>query len=286
MKHIFLFTLLFIAAAATGQSLTGLYSGTLRNDTTGLVQQYELSITQEGNKVVGYSHTTFVLDNRMHFGFRKVKGMLKDGKLFVEESDMLENNFPVQPPKGIRRTSVFPLYDGRPYGLLEGKWMTNATRQWAPATGTLSLKKKGDSSNSALVAKFKEFYPPKVPATPPLPPKPLSFSERKNQTVQSLSISADSVEIALYDNGLVDGDSISVYLNGQVLLQHVRLSENAFRYTVLLKPGTNELSLLAENLGSIAPNTGLLVLRNGDSRHNIYFSADLQTNARIEIKKP
>lgn len=285
MKNIFLLTLLFIVAAASGQTITGLYSGTLRNDSTGLVQQYELSITQEGNKVVGYSHTTFVLDNRMHFGFRKVKGMLKDGKLFVEESDMLENNFPVQPPKGIRRTSVFPLYDGRPYGLLEGKWATNATRQWAPATGTLSLKKKGDSTNSALVAKLQEFYPPKVKAAP-LPPKPLAFAERKSQTVQSLSISADSVEIALYDNGLVDGDSVSVYLNGQVLLQHVRLSENAFRYTVRLKPGSNELSLLAENLGSIAPNTGLLVLRNGDARHNIYFSADLQTNARIEIKKP
>ncbi|GAB4093361.1 hypothetical protein [Flaviaesturariibacter terrae] len=285
MKHLFYLLLLLCAAPAFGQEVTGLYSGTLRNDSTGLVQQYELSITEEGGKVSGYAHTTFVLDNRMHFGFRKVKGLVKAGKLVIEESDMLENNFPTPPPKGIRRTSLFSIPYGGPVDSLVGRWSTNRTRNWAPATGTLALRKKRDSSSSALVAKLRERFPPAAAPAAPQLIRPLTFTERKTQTVQTLRATADTVQITLYDNGLVDGDSVSVYLNGVALVEHIKLSENAFRYTVPLKPGINELSLLAENLGTLPPNTGLLIVQTSEARYPVYFSADLQTNARILIQK-
>lgn len=274
--------LLFLYSSVSAQDVTGLYTGTLRNDTTGLVQQYELSLTQSGEHVEGYAYTSFVLNDRFHFGFRKVRGDVKEGLVLrLHEDEMLENNFPAPPPKGIRRTLVVNLIDG--IDSLKGKWSTNPTKQWARATGNFALKRKRDSSSSALVAKLRERFPP--PAPKAAPPRPLSFSERQVQTIQTVPVVADSVEIALYDNGLVDGDSVSLYLNGAPLVQHIRLTENAFRYTVRLKPGiVNELSLMAENLGSIPPNTGLLMVQSAGNRFPVYFSADLKTNARILIQ--
>ena len=284
MKRYFLFIFLLLSLTSPAQDVTGLYTGTLRNDSTGLVQQYELSISQNGEKVEGYAYTSFVLDERFHFGFRKIRGDVKEGLILrLHEDEMLENNFPAPPPKGIRRMLVIDLLNG--IDSLNGKWSTNRTKQWAQATGTFALKRKKDSTSSALVAKLREHFPP--PAAKAEAPRPLAFAERQVQTIQNVSLAADSVEIALYDNGLVDGDSVSVYLNGQPLVQHVRLSEHAFRYTVKLKPGVvNELSLMAENLGTLPPNTGLLVLQSGAARYSVYFSADLKTNARILIQKP
>ena len=46
-----------------------------------------------------------------------------------------------------------------------------------------------------------------------------------------------------------------------------------------------QLLLVAENLGSLPPNTGLLVIRDGDNNYQLNFSADLQTNAAVTIRK-
>ncbi|RYZ21685.1 MAG: hypothetical protein EOO16_12110 [Chitinophagaceae bacterium] len=299
-----LLLLLLFGGRAAAQDLSGLYTGSLYNDTTRMTQQYELAITHEGDKVRGHAYTTFTLDDKFYFGFREVKGRVKDGKLFIEESDLIENNFPSPPPKGIRRLSVFPIAgEGR---TLEGRWETQRTRKWRPVTGSISLRKKGDSTSSALVARMREarIIPPVVTEAPasapaavpvaktpvkqtPPPARVLTFAERSIYTVQTISVAADSVSIALYDNGLVDGDSVSVVLDGEPVVQHVKLTEQAFRRTIML-PVSNtdhELVLMAENLGSLPPNTGLLVISAGGERYNVYFSADLQTNARIIIKR-
>ncbi|RYY39790.1 MAG: hypothetical protein EOO08_08955 [Chitinophagaceae bacterium] len=296
MKHL-LIIFLFCFGSASAQDMSGLYVGSLYNDTTKLTQQYELAITQDGDKVRGHAYTTFTLDNRFYFGFRKVRGRVKDDKLFIEEDDLIENNFPSPPAKGIRRLSVFPI-NGQGFTLV-GRWETNRTRKWAPVTGTISLLKRGDSTSSALVARMREAK--LIPAQPapvaavPVPkktdpvsqrPATLSFAERQIYTVQTVTVASDSIQIALYDNGLVDGDSVSVVLNGEPLLRNVKLSEQAVRHTIKLPAGNDyELVLMAENLGTLPPNTGLLVVTDGAERYNVYFSADLNTNARIIIKR-
>ena len=46
-----------------------------------------------------------------------------------------------------------------------------------------------------------------------------------------------------------------------------------------------KLTLVADNLGSIPPNTGLLIIQDGNERYQIRFSADLQTNASVILRK-
>ena len=43
--------------------------------------------------------------------------------------------------------------------------------------------------------------------------------------------------------------------------------------------------MYAENLGSIPPNTGLMIVMDGDKRYEVRFSADLKTNAAILLKR-
>lgn len=113
------------------------------------------------------------------------------------------------------------------------------------------------------------------------------FSTRKNIYSKDLEIEGDSVRISFYDNGDIDGDSISVYLNQQpVLVKHV-LNDRALNLFLALDSTKeiNELGMLAENLGRIPPNTALMVISDGVNRHEIFLSSSLTQNATVRLRR-
>ncbi len=113
-------------------------------------------------------------------------------------------------------------------------------------------------------------------------------SERRTDAQQTVLFKADSLVIAVYDNGEVDGDTVSVLLNGQVVMARQGLKTTAVKQTIYLPAGSDEeftLVLYAENLGKYPPNTGLLVIYDGEERHYVRFSADLQRNAAVTLKR-
>jgi hypothetical protein len=97
----------------------------------------------------------------------------------------------------------------------------------------------------------------------------------------------DSLQISLYDNGEVDGDTVSVMLNGQLLLSKQRLSTTAISKTITISAEVDSLQLImyAENLGAIPPNTGLMVIKDGKDIYEVRFTGDLQQNAAILFKR-
>jgi hypothetical protein len=112
------------------------------------------------------------------------------------------------------------------------------------------------------------------------------YQQRTKKQLHALELSADSIVLSFYDNGVIDGDSISVYLNGEQIIANNRLTATATKKTVMLPVVENiELILVAENLGTLPPNTGLLVVKDGDKVYQVNFSADLQTNAAILFKR-
>ena len=113
------------------------------------------------------------------------------------------------------------------------------------------------------------------------------ISSRVTVLQQTVFFSSDSLQISLYDNGEVDGDIVSVVMNGKLIIEKERLSTKAVKKTIYAGPGTDniELVMYAENLGSIAPNTGLLVVHDGKSIYEVRFSGDLQKNASIILKR-
>lgn len=113
------------------------------------------------------------------------------------------------------------------------------------------------------------------------------FKERENVLVQEIEVESDSLRIDVYDNGEIDGDVISLFYNDQLILSSQKLTHKSIHIDLTLDStqAYNEISMLAENLGLIPPNTALMVIHDGKSRHNVRVSSDLQKNATVRIRK-
>jgi hypothetical protein len=136
-------------------------------------------------------------------------------------------------------------------------------------------QKKSNSLQSPVVEKPKVITPP--PAA--------ELSKRTLETIRTVEIAAkDSLIFSLYDNGAIDGDTVSVLVNGQVIMPRVGLLATAISKTIYLTPEMGDsisVVMYAENLGSIPPNTGLLVIRDSARIYEIRFSGDLSKNSKI-----
>lgn len=113
------------------------------------------------------------------------------------------------------------------------------------------------------------------------------YKAREKQFVTEMEVSGGPLKLQLYDNGSIDYDSVSVYLNDQLLIPKVKLDHKAIRKTVLLDSTReyNEITMFAENLGTIPPNTAALIIYDGEKRHELILTSDLNKSATIRLKK-
>ena len=111
---------------------------------------------------------------------------------------------------------------------------------------------------------------------------------RESVPSETIYFKSDSLSIALYDNGEVDGDTVSVIINDEMFIEKQGLKSSAFRKTFYV-PETESDSLLvvlfANNLGKYPPNTGLLQIKDGDEIFYVRFKADLDKNAAIVLRR-
>lgn len=97
-------------------------------------------------------------------------------------------------------------------------------------------------------------------------------------------INTDSVELQLMDNGIVDGDTISLYYNGQLIVQNLPLKEKAFVIKLpVFKSYPNLLIVHAESLGEYPPNTALVQVLYGNKRESFLLSSNMSKSASIEL---
>jgi len=111
---------------------------------------------------------------------------------------------------------------------------------------------------------------------------------RISEFAQEVTFKSDSLELSLYDNGEIDGDTVSVYINGELIMPHQGLKASAIKKTIYIKPGDfNDFTLVlfADNLGKYPPNTGLLVVHDGEDIYHLRFSSDLQKSSGIVFKR-
>lgn len=131
---------------------------------------------------------------------------------------------------------------------------------------------------------------PAVPETSFTPPKTIEekFIERKKIFTQEIPVRGDSIELRFYDNAEIDGDSISLFLNGKMIFTHIKLGSNShvLRLAVADLENDNELIMVAENLGSIPPNTAYMLAIVEGERFESYLSSTEEVSAMIRLRKP
>jgi hypothetical protein len=110
---------------------------------------------------------------------------------------------------------------------------------------------------------------------------PKTFKQRKNTEQGHIVVNVKTINLKVYDNALIDGDTVSILYNGKMLLTHQLLSEKGIELNIELDENQtrHEITLFAENLGSIPPNTALVVITAGKKRYELFASASLEENA-------
>ncbi len=129
------------------------------------------------------------------------------------------------------------------------------------------------------------------PKTEPAPVKPPSieekFSSRQKVFIKEIPIAGDSIELRFYDNAEIDGDSISLFLNDKLLYQHIRLAAGPWTIKLAVSDlaQNNELVMVAENMGSIPPNTSYMVAIVNGVKQDAYLASTEGSSAMIRLVK-
>jgi hypothetical protein len=97
-------------------------------------------------------------------------------------------------------------------------------------------------------------------------------------------INADSAELRFMDNGIVDGDTISVFYNGQLIVPKLSLKEQPYIIKLPLFPDyPNRLVIHAESLGIYPPNTALVRIIYGKKEQSFLLSSSMSKSGSIEL---
>jgi hypothetical protein len=282
----FVLAILFVLAGfggeVKGQDLTGQWTGSATDKATEQNHKIILSITEGDSTFGGVLHWYTPETRTIRHIVVSGRFYGRDSTLTIREDSGVAFNGVAQegPPGGF-----YILFYRRTAGrrdILEGHW--HAGDEY---TGyydlTIRLEKKA---------------PPFIPLPVLKPPVhkhdtldigryPI-LKGRESVVVAHIPLpvtGADTARIELYDNGEIDGDSVSLFVNNELLVQHILL---AVQPKVLLVPidkslPVNTLLLVAENLGRLPPNTALMVVTVHGKTYNLFLSTDYKKNASIQL---
>ena len=113
------------------------------------------------------------------------------------------------------------------------------------------------------------------------------FTERENVIASDIEVRSDSLKVDFYDNGEIDGDSISIFYNRKLIAFNQKLSTGAVHFHLTLDSTKlfNEITMFADNLGTIPPNTALMIVDDGYKKYEMRLSSSLDRNATIRIRR-
>lgn len=136
-----------------------------------------------------------------------------------------------------------------------------------------------------VLPKNKSIQPAEIMTLPKLPSIPVAISSRENPIIKTIQSLPGTLLVELYDNGTIDGDTVSIYLNNILIVSRAGLSEKPVSVKVNVSKDLphQELIMVAENLGSIPPNTSLMVVTSKGRREEVFISSTKQKNAKLVI---
>jgi len=108
---------------------------------------------------------------------------------------------------------------------------------------------------------------------------------RENKLVKKIITNNKNISIDLFDNGTIDNDTIIVFDNKKLLVNKKRLSYKSihleFDFTENMRE--HEVIIVAHNMGTVPPNTALLLYKDGKSRQEYFITSTNKINAKILI---
>ena len=150
---------------------------------------------------------------------------------------------------------------------------------WATPSGKAIDGKTVCEPGTIVLTRFeKSSFKPELK----LPP---SLTKRKAELVKEIKVDTGSIKIDFYDNGQIDGDTISVYVNNMPVVSNRMLKTQPITISIKIDNirTMQEVIMVGENLGSIPPNTALMIVTAGNKRYQLYLTSDEQKNAMVRF---
>jgi hypothetical protein len=109
------------------------------------------------------------------------------------------------------------------------------------------------------------------------------YENRRKDIVKRITIEHPTFHLDFYDNGEIDGDSISVFYNGKLVLSHQKLTDKPISLSLVLDKDVKEnvVTMYADNLGTIPPNTALMIVMDGSKRYEVRIESDLAKSGSV-----
>ncbi len=111
------------------------------------------------------------------------------------------------------------------------------------------------------------------------------YKDRAVNIAHRLGVSKDSVVVLIWDKGVVDGDKVSLYLNGELIYADLELTATKVQLVLKLRPGSNELLMYVEDEGSIRPCTAALIIDTGNGKHSLSLSSSKASSGSIVLMR-
>ena len=112
-----------------------------------------------------------------------------------------------------------------------------------------------------------------------------SKNKRKIKVQRVLEVQSPKLKIKSWDNGTVDGDIVTLFLNGNLLFEKYRVTKTKYTKLVTLKEENNFLILHAESLGDVPPNTVAVSIDDGVKEQVIILSSNLEESGAVMIRQ-
>ncbi len=263
---VILYFLLLLASCVQAQDINGFWKGRLVMEPGGCFPVYniEFQLQIEGVKIRGnsyhYSDTTNYVKEEFEGLYDTVTKSLN-----IEEQKVSLFRIPPDCIPCIKKYTLTFHTDGREEQL-RGSW-----------TGKTMDGKSNCPPGTIVMTRIQK--PAFKPEVPPI------LIERKLELVREIKVDTGNLRLDFYDNGIIDGDTISVYVNDMpVVLRRVLTAKpiTIFVRIDFAKP-RQEMIMVGDNLGSIPPNTALMIVNADDKRYQVYLTSDNKKNALVRF---
>jgi len=235
-----------------GQNLNGFWKGTLTMSGGCFpINNIELQIHIPNDSVSGDSYHYLDIDNYVKKNFAG-SYYAAEKKIVLQEE--LVTTFKIRPECRvcIKRYTLFYSRNGK-VETLSGGW-----------TGIIQGTNISCEAGNIVLTRIKES----------------AFKE-----IPEVAVDTGQLRLDFYDNNEIDGDSITVKVNGKVILSNQKLTAKPITayVTIDLQNKFQEVEMIAENLGSIPPNTALLIVTAGERRYQLFLSSTETKSARVRF---
>lgn len=315
-KNALLIFLLFLcnffttnAIAQTSRNLQGLWEGTLdQNKYAANHYGYEpyykngafsknkpthfitLDILVASKKEISGTETKILATNTKDFASFSFKGVFKNGFLKYDGNRLIDQNIILSLGYCTSHANLkysedadFEYLTGSWKGTFKGGYCADAIVFLKKAKQKVNqspiLQRNTDQPDSSIHRKQQDSS---GKITKPILPPLL----RMNSVIDSIQVTSPEIEISLFDNGDIDGDTVTVYHNGKKIIDKQVLGLKALVYTISANSSDriHVFTLVAENLGSIPPNTAYMRITAGEKNYKLLAKTNLNENAVIKIE--